>query len=65
MLELTLDCLKKKRAEFERAEIRVPSFDIEAVREKTRAAPVWVHLGSGNLFKGYHSALAPAYRVGL
>ncbi|MDR0670000.1 MAG: mannitol dehydrogenase family protein [Treponema sp.] len=57
-MELTLDCLKKKRAEFEQAGIRVPSFDIEAVREKTRAAPVWVHFSSGNLFKGYHSALA-------
>jgi fructuronate reductase len=58
MLELTLRCLKEKKAEFERAGVRVPAFDIEAVREKTRAAPVWAHISSGNLFKGYHSALA-------
>jgi fructuronate reductase len=58
MLELTLRCLKERRAEFEQAGIRVPAFDIDAVREKTRAAPAWVHLSSGNLFKGYHAALA-------
>ncbi|MDR2375733.1 MAG: mannitol dehydrogenase family protein [Treponema sp.] len=58
MLELTLRCLKEKQAQFEQAGIRVPTFDIEAVREKTRAAPAWVHLSSGNLFKGYHAALA-------
>ncbi|MDR2136074.1 MAG: mannitol dehydrogenase family protein, partial [Treponema sp.] len=41
-----------------RAGIRLPAFDIEALREKTRAAPAWVHFGAGNLFKGYHAALA-------
>jgi fructuronate reductase len=58
MLELTLDCLRKNRAEFERAGIRVPAFDIEALGERTRRAPVWVHLGAGNLGKGYHAVLA-------
>jgi fructuronate reductase len=58
MLELTMRCLREKGAEFEGAGIHVPAFDIGAVREKTRRAPVWVHFSSGNLFKGYHSALA-------
>jgi fructuronate reductase len=58
MLELTMRCLREKRAEFEAAGIRLPSFNIDAVREKTRREPVWVHFSSGNLFKGYHSALA-------
>jgi fructuronate reductase len=58
VLALTMDCLKKNKAEFEKAGIRVPAFDIESVREKTRGAPVWVHLGSGNLGKGYHAVLA-------
>jgi fructuronate reductase len=58
MLELTMDCLKEKRAEFEKAGIGVPSFDIEEVRRKTREAPVWVHFGSGSLFRAYHAALA-------
>jgi fructuronate reductase len=58
MLELTLNCLKEKRVDFEAAGIQAPAFDIEAVRARTRDAPVWVHFGSGNLFKGYHAALA-------
>ncbi|MDR2178506.1 MAG: mannitol dehydrogenase family protein [Treponema sp.] len=51
-------CLREHKAEFEKAGIHVPAFDIDAVREKTRRTPVWVHFSSGNLFKGYHSALA-------
>jgi fructuronate reductase len=58
MLELSLRGLKDKRADFERAGIRTPAFDIAAVREQTRTAPAWVHFGAGNLFKGYHAALA-------
>ncbi|MDR0641519.1 MAG: mannitol dehydrogenase family protein [Treponema sp.] len=51
-------CLREKQREFEKAGVHVPAFDIGVVREKTRQAPVWVHFSSGNLFKGYHSALA-------
>jgi fructuronate reductase len=58
MLELTMDCLKQKKADFEKAGISVPSFDIEEVRRKTREAPVWVHFGSGSLFRAYHADLA-------
>jgi fructuronate reductase len=58
MLELTLNCLKEKKAEFEKAGIGVPSFDIGEVRQRTREAPVWLHFGSGNLFRAYHAALA-------
>jgi fructuronate reductase len=58
MLELTMRCLREKQREFEKAGVHVPAFDIGVVREKTRQAPVWVHFSSGNLFKGYHSALA-------
>ncbi|MDR1444974.1 MAG: mannitol dehydrogenase family protein [Treponema sp.] len=58
MLELTVKCLEEKQAEFEAAGIHVPAFDIGAVRARTCDAPVWVHFGSGNLFKGYHAALA-------
>ncbi|MDR2746921.1 MAG: mannitol dehydrogenase family protein [Treponema sp.] len=58
MLELTMACLEGRRAEFEKAGVRTPAFNIGAVRERTRRAPVWAHFSSGNLFKGYHSALA-------
>jgi fructuronate reductase len=58
MLELSKQCIKEKRAEFEKAGIHVPGFDPEAVYKRTFEAPVWVHFSSGNLFKGYHSVLA-------
>jgi fructuronate reductase len=58
MLELTMNCLQEKRADFEAAGIQVPAFDAGTIRSRTRDAPVWVHFGSGNLFKGYHAALA-------
>ncbi|MDR0400962.1 MAG: mannitol dehydrogenase family protein [Treponema sp.] len=58
MLELTRTCLKEKKSDFERAGIAVPSFDIEEVRRRTRESPVWIHFGSGNLFRAYHAALS-------
>ncbi|MDR1787534.1 MAG: mannitol dehydrogenase family protein [Treponema sp.] len=57
MLELTRKGITDK-AGFARAGIRVPEFDIDAVRKATAAAPVWVHLSAGNLFKAFHASLA-------
>ncbi|GHV78120.1 mannitol dehydrogenase [Spirochaetia bacterium] len=58
MFELTKQALKEKKADFEKAGILTPSFDIDAVRERSIAAPVWVHFSVGNLFKAYHAVLA-------
>ncbi|MDR3355834.1 MAG: mannitol dehydrogenase family protein [Spirochaetaceae bacterium] len=58
MLELTKNCLKARNGDFEKAGVRLPDFDMDAVRDATRAAPVWVHFGVGNLFKAYHASLA-------
>lgn len=58
MLELTKECVKSRRADFEKAGIHIPGFDLDAVKAATDAAPGWVHFGVGNLFKAYHAALA-------
>ena len=29
----------------------LPAFDIQAMREKTRVSPEWLHFGAGNLFR--------------
>lgn len=36
---------------------QMPAFDIEAVRAKTYAEPVWVHFGAGNIFRAFPAAL--------
>jgi fructuronate reductase len=58
MLELTKKCVREHRADFEKAGVYVPAFDLDAVKERTAAAPRWVHFGVGNLFKAYHAVLA-------
>ena len=37
--------------------IRLPAYDRQAMREATKRAPVWVHFGTGNLFRGYIAGL--------
>jgi fructuronate reductase len=58
MLELNKKCLQEHRADFEKAGIHVPSYDLDAVAKTTFDAPEWVHFSSGNLFKAFHSVLA-------
>lgn len=35
----------------------LPSFDMDAVREKTAKEPTWVHFGAGNIFRAFTAAL--------
>lgn len=35
----------------------VPSFNREQVVEQTKKAPVWIHFGAGNIFRGFPAAL--------
>lgn len=37
--------------------IRLPAYDRQAMQEATKRAPVWVHFGTGNLFRGYIAGL--------
>ena len=49
-MQLTLEGLKDK-AEWEKAGIELPKYDVEAVTKKTRENPAWVHFGIGNIFR--------------
>lgn len=44
-------------AVWEQAGVRLPAFDIAAMRKKTRKTPVWVHFGAGNIFRAFIAAL--------
>lgn len=41
----------KDRALWEQADIQLPSYDVEAVAERTKKTPMWVHFGIGNIFR--------------
>ena len=42
---------------WEKAGVRLPRYDIAAMRKKTKTAPVWVHFGAGNIFRAFIAAL--------
>lgn len=57
MVQVTFHDLQTKKNEFHALGIKLPDFDIEEVWKKTRANPIWVHIGGGNLFRAYHAVL--------
>ncbi|MBR3842170.1 MAG: mannitol dehydrogenase family protein [Christensenellaceae bacterium] len=38
--------------------IKAPDFDIDAMKRETEDAPVWLHIGSGNIFRAYIAKIA-------
>ena len=55
-MELTLNGIKNTE-EFKKAEIKLPSFDIEKMRKNTGENPIWIHFGAGNIFRGFIAVL--------
>ena len=56
-MKLCLNGITDKNA-WESKGYHLPSFDVNAVKENTDNAPVWVHFGAGNIFRAYHARLA-------
>ena len=56
-MKLTLHDLKNQSA-WERAGIALPSYDPAALAERTKAAPAWVHMGIGNIFRIFMGSIA-------
>ncbi len=56
VMKVSLESLKD-RAGWEKAGVRLPSYDVEEMRRKTAEAPVWVHFGAGNIFRAFIAAL--------
>lgn len=52
MLRLTRSSLSDKAA-WEAAGVELPTFDYEAVAQRTLEQPEWVHFGAGNIFRGF------------
>lgn len=55
-MKMTLEGIRDAAA-WEKAQVKLPGFDIEAMRKATAEAPVWVHFGAGNIFRGFIAVL--------
>lgn len=54
-MKLSLESLEKK---VNWLGYRIPTYDIPAMRERTKAAPTWLHIGAGNIFRAFPAVLA-------
>lgn len=57
MLNLSVAGLKDRKR-WEEKGVRLPKFDVEKVAEETKKHPRWVHIGPGNIFRGFVAAIA-------
>ena len=56
-MKLTREGIRDKAA-WDKAGITLPGYDVEAVSEKAKKEPVWVHFGIGNIFRVFIGGIA-------
>lgn len=56
-MKLNLDSISSQAAEWQKAQVTLPRFDIAAMRKTSLEAPRWVHFGGGNIFRGFIASL--------
>lgn len=54
-MKLNSDCLQTSA--WQDTNMRLPRFDISLMRSCTKEAPVWLHLGAGNIFRSFIAPL--------
>ena len=56
-MKLTYEEIKKKE-QWEKADVILPTYDAEAVAENAKKNPQWVHFGIGNIFRVFIGGIA-------
>ena len=56
-MKLSLNGIKEQEA-WEKAGSTLPGYDVEAVSEKAKKEPGWVHFGIGNIFRVFIGGIA-------
>ena len=46
------------RTGWEKIQVKTPSYDLQKMKGRTKEAPLWLHFGSGNFFRGFVAPLA-------
>jgi fructuronate reductase len=57
MLTMNIDSVKSCKSDWNKAKTLLPQYDLDRMRRRTKAAPIWVHFGAGNLFRGFPAAV--------